>query len=309
MGTAGEREARRRRVGEQATEQAGVLSRRQLYAAGLTRWEVAAEVRARRWQRSGRQCVVITPGRWSQEAAWWAAVLEVGPRAALDGGTALLAAGLRGITVEGIHVAAPKSSRPLRARGVVLHETRRYRSEDVMTSGLPRVRPPVAAVHAALWAQSDRQAALFLAAPVQQRIVAGADLLLALADVRRHPRRKLLQAVAADVVDGAESMGELDFARWCRRRGLPKPDRQVVRRLPSGRVYLDVHWRKYRLTVEIDGAGHLDVVAATGDALKQNAEQLGEHRVLRIPVLALRVDPGPFLDQVDKALRLGGWQG
>ena len=41
-----------------ADQQGGVVSRRQLYAAGLTRWQIRDE-RAGRWQRVGDQSVCL----------------------------------------------------------------------------------------------------------------------------------------------------------------------------------------------------------------------------------------------------------
>jgi very-short-patch-repair endonuclease len=61
--------------------------------------------------------------------------------------------------------------------------------------------------------------------------------------------------------------------------------------------------------VEIDGIQHQDAVAVVGDALKQNAAALEGGVVLRIPLLALRSDPAPFLDQLEVALRRGGRPG
>ncbi len=68
------------------------------------------------------------------------------------------AAGLTGITGDGlVHIAAPKSSRALPApRGVRIHETRRSRDVDIVRDPIPRVRTPMAAVQAALWARTER---------------------------------------------------------------------------------------------------------------------------------------------------------
>lgn len=307
--TAADRAARRQAVGRVAAGQAGVVHRRQLYALGMTRWQVMAEVRARRWTRLGPETLSTGAGPITRDADWWRAVLEVGPRAALAGVSALQAEGLRGITSDVIHAAAPKSARPRRARGVFVHETRRLREEDVATHGLPRMRPAPAAVLAALWARSDREAALFLVATVQQRLTSVEALQESVDRVRRHPRRRLLRAVLRDVSDGAQSLGELDFARMCRSRGLPAPSRQRLVRLPSGRIYLDVAWDDYCLVVEIDGVQHLEAAAQLPDAFRQNEVTLTDRTVLRIPVIALRCEPEPFLDQVERALRAAGWRG
>ena len=108
-----------------------------------------------------------------------------------------------------------------------------------------------------------------------------------------------------DVCDGAHSLGELDFARLCRTRGLPEPDRQSVRTLADGRVYLDVAWNDIGLVVEIDGGHHALALNTVADALRQNELVLSAERVLRIPVLGLRLDPNAFLNQIVRAHRMG----
>lgn len=70
---------------ELAADQEDVISRRQLYALGVTRWQVKAQLRARRWQRTGRQSVSTMTGQLGDKARRRVAVFETGPRAALDG--------------------------------------------------------------------------------------------------------------------------------------------------------------------------------------------------------------------------------
>ena len=101
-------------------------------------------------------------------------------------------------------------------------------------------------------------------------------------------------------------MGELDFARLCRRYGLPEPQRQVVRRGPHGRIYLDVRWELRSLVVEIDGIAHDTPAAWIPNALRQNWVTLGNDRVLRIPVLGLRIAETAFMEQLAEGLRQVG---
>jgi len=46
-------------VRENALAQGGVMTRRQLYGTGLTRWMVEAEVRAGRWHPLGSQTLFV----------------------------------------------------------------------------------------------------------------------------------------------------------------------------------------------------------------------------------------------------------
>lgn len=103
---------------------------------------------------------------------------------------------------------------------------------------------------------------------VQQRLTTGEHLVAATQQVPGRNRRALVRRLALDIADGAQSLGELVFAAACRRRGLPEPTRQVVRRLSSGRVYLDVCFEEHGLVVEIDGAGHGWGLAKVVDALR-----------------------------------------
>jgi very-short-patch-repair endonuclease len=291
-----------------AEDQCGVLSRRQVYALGISRWQVRAQVEARRWRRTGRQTVATRTGALSVEQRRWVAVLETCPSAALAGVTALQAAGLSSITEDVLHVIAPKSSRPRRAPGVHVHESRRFREVDVLTNGVRRVRVPVAVVQAALWAVSDRQAALFVVTSVQQRLVRVADVAEALTTVRRHKRRRLLLQLVADIADGAQSLGELDLTAALRRRGLPPPTRQVVRQLSGGRVYLDAEWEQYRLRLEIDGAQHEEVEGRLDDACRDLELAADGGGPVRVPLLALRLDEDAVLVRLEAVLRARGWR-
>ena len=298
---------RRRRAERRAREQEGILSRRQLYQLGLTRSEVRANVRAGRWRRVGRQCVCVQTGPLSPSARHWVAVLEAGPRAYLDAASALLEAGLQNFNVTSIRVSVPRGARVYRRlRGVDVRQTRRWSADDVEATGLPRTRPAVAAVRAALWARSDREAALVLTMTVQQGIESAQQISLEMLRVRRDRRRAFIHGVLHDLLDGVRSLGELDVARECRRRGLPEPTRQVVRQAKNGTYYLDVYWKPWKLVVEIDGIQHTWAAQVVGDAIRQNSLALAGDTVLRLPLLGLRVAPDEFFAQIEDALVAAG---
>jgi very-short-patch-repair endonuclease len=111
-----------------------------------------------------------------------------------------------------------------------------------------------------------------------------------------------IRGVVRDVALGVESLGELDFARLCRARGLPEPSRQVVRQGPQGRIYLDVRWDDHGLVVEIDGAQHREGLAVSIDNLSRNAVVLTGDRVLRIDRIGLRLHEDAFMAQVAMGL-------
>ncbi|HEY7044458.1 MAG TPA: hypothetical protein VH419_12380, partial [Nocardioidaceae bacterium] len=233
-------------------EQSGVAHRRQLYELGVTRSELRAQLDARRWRSHGRQTIGLHTGPLAGRAMYFRAVFETAGDSALDGVSALIDAGLVGFREDLVHVSVAKSTIHRRPRGVRVHETRRrYDGDAGIVRGLPRVDLAAAAIRAALWAESGRQASLILIMSVQQQIVTPGALHEAFSRVLRDRRRGLIKAVLSDLADGVRSMGELDFARMCRRRGLPTPSRQQWRRLPDGRACLDVYFDQYGVVVEI----------------------------------------------------------
>lgn len=291
------------RAEDLALDHGGVLSRSQLADVGVGRGVIARLVRDRRWALHGHRTVAMHCGGIEPLGRFWRAVHEVGGSALVDGTSSLRAAGLTGLDDDVVHVSVHMLKRSPEVEGVVVHKVSRRLADDDMPEGLPRTRPALAALRAAQWAVSDRQAALFLAMPVQQRLVTGEQLRQTHASYVGRRRRALVPQLIDDIVDGAHSLGELDFARLCRERGLPAPERQVVVRGPGGRCYLDVRWRE-GLVVEVDGRQHREGLAPVDDMLRQNSVSMRGDMVLRIPLVGLRVTPDAFLDQVARALQL-----
>lgn len=230
--------------------QAGVVSLPQLYAQGVTRSEVRANLRAGRWQRVGTQSMLTHSGPVADRSLMWSAVFEAGPRAFLDGESALLAAGLQHYRSERVRVSVPRGAKVRRVAGVDVRQTRRWAPDDVVGHGIPRAIPEIAAVRAALWAVTDKQAALLLTMTVQQGISTAELISREMLRVRRDRRRSFVHAGLLDLLGGARSIGELEFARECRVRGLPEPTRQVLRRTSRGRCYLDVLWEEWGVIVD-----------------------------------------------------------
>lgn len=285
----------------------GVVRRDELYELGLTYDQVRAEVAAGRWHRAGRRAISLQGSMLTPEAERWVAVWEAGAGAVLDGVSSLLAAGLSSWEEKVIHVSVTKGTRTVSRPGVRIHHHRQL--GRVLESAPPRTAPEVAVLRAAAWAVSDRQALTLLAMTVQQRLVLPARLLEAWEQTERHRRRMLLRDAVPLVCDGAHALGELDFARACRRRRLPEPSRQEVRYTSQGKIYLDVLFEPYGVHVEVNGAHHYSRLAPVDDARRRNDRALEDELTLEIPVLGLLVDEDAFLAQVEQALRQRGWRG
>lgn len=313
---------RRRVARELAADFGGVLHRRDLRAAGISRDEVRSEVLGGRWATLGKHTVCIDaagvcdaaesssgpavaeafrlrlPSSRRAFAAW--AVWETGSGAVLDGVSALLAAGLEGYAEERVFISVPRGRRAVALPGVVRHTHRMV--VGAPGAGLPRVRIEVAVINAVAWTASERQAALIVILAVQQRLTTAERLVEEVNRRRRVRHRAFLRQLLREVNGGVQALGELDFARLCREYGLPAPSRQRVCRGPRGRIYLDVSWEKLCVGVEIGGVQHRQGLAPVDDALRDNEVRLRGGPVLRIPSLGLLTDPPAFMGQVKELL-------
>ncbi|ADU49709.1 hypothetical protein [Intrasporangium calvum] len=287
-----------------AAESSGsVVSRTLLRDAGLSYLDIRSEVAAGRWRTHGLQTVALHSGDLTVEEHRWRIVWETGGDiAAIDGATALQAAGLRAYTEDQIHVSVVHRCTVKKVAGSRLHKVVRRLPDELVGAGLPRTKSPVAALRGAYWAASDRQAALILLMTVQQRLATPDQLLSWSKRLRGRKRRGFIRDVVGYLGDGVQSLGELDFARLCRARGLPEPTRQALVEGTRGRMYLDVRWDAHRLVVEIDGVQHREGLQVSADNLGRNEVTLRDDRVLRIDLIGLRLHEDEFMDQVARGL-------
>jgi hypothetical protein len=292
-------------------EQEAVCARAQLGVLGIDGHDVEAHVEARRWAAVGPTVVVLHRGPLTERARRIAAVLHCGDGAALAAWTALDIGGLTGWPRPSTHVIVSRGLAPPpvpAALGpVTVHESRRHCEEDVVIRAGVRVHSVErAAIDAAAWSDTDRAGCGVLAAVVQQRLTTTDRLLSVLETVGWVKRRRLMQRVVQDISGGSQALSEIDFVRFCRRRGLPEPCRQAVREDSRGRRrYLDIEWRLpdgRTLWVEIDGVGHMEVAQWYDDLLRAAEIQAAgiDGAPVRLPSMACRADP----DRVEALLRL-----
>ena len=274
----------------------------------MPRWYIRNEVKQRRWQEFGRLVVVLHNGPLDVPTQRRVAVSVAGPRAALDGVTALQAAGISGLKDDQIEISVPKGSKPGRHPGVKVRETRWFQGSDVIVrNGTRMMRPAVAAVHAGLWARSDRQAKLFLIMVVQQRFATVDQLQEVLERTVRLVRLQVLRELIAVLRAGSHSLGELDVVGALRGRGLPVPDQQVVRHRKGGKQYLDCLFTAYGLVLEIDGAGHQVAEQALQD-FQRDLQLVAEgSKVVRLSLLAWALDREAVLDALEELFSTHGW--
>lgn len=280
----------------------GILSRRELRDLGWDRNAVAREVAQERWRLHGLRTVALHTGDLSFRARCRRALLEVGEKVAcLDGVTALQLAGLEHFTENVIHISVDHVRTYRQVEGVKVHKIRMRAVDERLDNGLLRTRPAVAAIRAAHWSVSDRQAATIMIMGGQQGLYRGEDLASWRGRIRGRTRRAFIDTVIQAVTDGVQALGELDLTGMCRRHGLPPPTHQIMRTGPRGRVYLDVGWEDIGLFLEIDGVQHNWGMNSVDDLLKANAVTIQRGTVLRMSVIGLAVAGEAFLHQVSTA--------
>jgi hypothetical protein len=247
------------------------------------RWRIESG----RWQQPCRGIVVAHSGPLTQRQRLWVATFWGGSGAALGGLTAARLSGLRGFDrdEQTIHLLRPVS-RKARASVPPLNLAVHYSSK---------------LDHAAVWMVTDRGAQAVLAAGVQQRLVRVGDLMRLVEENERLPRRTLIRATLGDIEGGSQALSELDFmANVVRGCHVPVPTRQAPRRDARGkRRWLDVFYEEARLAIEIDGAGHLDILEYWADMSRENELKLAGYTVLRFPAYIVRYYP----EQVARAIR------
>jgi hypothetical protein len=284
-----------------------VTTSRALLTGGVSRGQLGTELRNRRWRRSGT-AVVQHNGPLSPEQRRRVAQLHAGPQALFTAFTGAEMLGLHGWSRPETHLLAPAGTRlrqgcPVPVRLHLHGATRPRLAHDRSVEALPD-----ALLRAGATFRNPRPACGILAAAVQQRLLKADDLDEALDRFTRVRHRHDLRLAVADIAGGAEALSEIDFARLCRRHGLPEPMRQVVRREKDGRRrYLDATWRRRDgrlIVVEIDGALHLVPRRWWDDQIRQNELALADAVVLRYPTVFLRVEERVVVDQLKRALWL-----
>jgi very-short-patch-repair endonuclease len=294
-------------IDELRQRQADVLSREQIqefFEPQTVRRRVG-----QLWQSPHREVVVLHNGPLTKAQRIWVAALAAPAGSVLWGSTA---AGLDGFRdhVEDprVHLVMPPGSRRIPIPWVQSHWSTELEPEDVHPLARPRrTRLPRSLLDLASDARDGRRAAAVLFAGAQQRLVTAHMLAQALD--RRGPcrHRALILETLADIEGGIHSVPEHDFDRIVGRRGLPTPTRQVVRRRPNGRYYLDVLWETFGLAVEIDGSHHRTAAQWDDDLDRTALVVAGGLRQIRFSSFAVRRRADRVGDLLVMALRSGGW--
>ncbi|MCL2541819.1 MAG: endonuclease domain-containing protein [Nocardioidaceae bacterium] len=280
-----------------AHAQAGLLTRAQLGTFGVRRWAIAHRVTRGEWLQLTPTVVSTTSGEPSRLQLLWLAVLAAGEGAAIGELTAAQEWGLRRWErPEVVVVISHDRQPPAPVPGVTVRRSRRdLRSQTRRRRGLPLIRIEPAVLTWAARQRSSRTAEGVLAATVQQGLASPEGLTEWVDRLDRLRGAPRFRRVLEEISGGAQSVGELDVRRLCRRFGLALPARQVRRRDAHGRLrFTDCEWHLpggRTLVLEVDGGFHMEVEHWEDDLARQRALAAPDRLIVRGTTRELRDEP------------------
>ncbi|HOC13491.1 MAG TPA: type IV toxin-antitoxin system AbiEi family antitoxin domain-containing protein [Propionicimonas sp.] len=283
-------------LSQTAELQAGMLSRAQVLRAGISD-RVIARLCRQRWLQ-------VAPGVYSvrDEPSWlgwaWAGLLIGGPGSVLG----LAAAG---------HLNQLMPAPDQLAIWVGEHRQVRtrwpwhfIRGQRIGVGSPPRTDRIRTILDLAAVQPSDALLNL-LSEAVGRRGVTPSVVLDALAQLPRHPRRKLLIEVLGDVTAGVRSPLERRFLRDVERaHGLPVAERQES---PSGRHQVDAWYREFGVVAELDGRAFHEGRNRFRDFERDNRHALLSLTTLRYGWNDTINNPCSVARQLVAMFRLHGW--
>lgn len=290
-----------------AALQGGVVSRQQVLGHGLSDHVIARLVTGETWTPLGPGVYATAPGPSPWEGLAWAGVLLGGPAARLGPQASGFLHGLTAEPPATVDVLVPPTG-PYRTAGPwqFIRETAGVRSARAPGSP-PRL--PLEDTVIDLTAVSDPRGVVQLVTrAVQSRRTQASRLAVVLDERRRHPHRRLMQALLGDVAAGAESPLELTYLRDVERaHGLPRGLRQASRRgLPYAS---DVGYDEWCLLVELDGRLGHEGEGRFRDMQRDNRFALTGLLTLRYGWIDVLDRPCLVAAQVTAALISRGWSG
>jgi predicted transcriptional regulator of viral defense system/very-short-patch-repair endonuclease len=264
-----------------AADQHGVVSGRQLAAAGVTPSMLKTRISRGLLVRLHRGVYAVGHRQLRREGHWLAAVLAVGPGAALSHRAA---AALHGIGASGVAVDVSTPADRRGARGIRVHGRRRLERLDVeLVEGISVTTVARTLVDLAGTVARDRLAKALNEAEVGRVLdVWATDAALERVRHRRGNGHAVLRAALAEMAEHGPALTrselEVRFLALAKDHGLPRPRTNAF----VGGMEVDALWPEPRVVAELDGyAHHRSKPAFQRDRTKSNALIARGYRVLR----------------------------
>jgi very-short-patch-repair endonuclease len=293
--------------------QSGVISRQQALVAGFTAKAIDCKLRSGAWQRMRPGIYAAFTGEPSRQAQLWAAVLRVGPRAALSHESAAEIHGLIDKPGKQIHVSVPaecRVGRNTKIRGVIIHRLRKLVLEWQPPWQLPRTSVEDTVLDLVAAARTFDDAYGWISAAIGRRRTTSERLSNALASRSRVRWRAWIAAALSDTADGVHSPLERNYVHGVERaHGLPAARRQAMRRHGSGNRYLDNAYEDYGVCVELDGVAAHPAEGRWSDTHRDNINLVQGTQTLRYNWPDATENRCQTAAQIATVLRRGGWPG
>jgi Protein of unknown function (DUF559)/Transcriptional regulator, AbiEi antitoxin len=264
-----------------AARQHGVVTRRQLLDAGLSRHGIEHRLRNGRIHAVYRGVYAVGRPTLTREGRWLAAVLACGDGAALSH----LCAAAQWAIWERAVALRPRVSVPTRSgrrvRGIEVHRTAIAHADVTVRDAIPVTMLPRTLVDLAGILTAKRLRSALRQAERQHRLDLR-ELRTSLDDFAwTSPKHARLRRALDTYVPGAATTdgdAEMVFLELCEKHGLPRPLAQV----PVGPYRADFMWPELGLVVEIDDRqSHDGYIAFRDDRVRDRAMKAAGLDVLR----------------------------
>ncbi len=291
--------------------QAGVITRAQALAAGMTRDAIYARLRTERWQRIHAGVYAAYSGPVTRESLMRAAVLGARHGGVLCHQTAAELHGLlEARKGAAIHVMVPRGHAVAPMKGVALHYSKRVGVARHPALEPPRTRLEDTVLDLAEAEATATGAVSWILTACASRRTKPDRLLRAMESRPRVRRRKILLAALGDARIGVESILEHGYLyRVERPHGLPEGSRQRRTRVGGTSRYEDVRYEEYGVIVELDGQAAHPAGERWQDVRRDNVSAMNGWITLRYSYADVMERPCEIADEIARTLRERGYTG
>jgi hypothetical protein len=289
--------------------QDGVVSHAQLMDVGIGRGWVGQRLRSHDWRLLHPGVYVTHTGPVGFRARVWAGLLHAGTQSVGSHRTAGFLQGLVDSEPDVVEVCVPFGHGTTVRPG--LRVRRRRRLDELRRSGgsIPITSIEHTVLDLTDLARDPDAVVGWLTRACQRRLTTPQRLAEAASGRARLRHRRLLGDVLDDVRDGVASPLEHRYARYVERaHGLPSGERNARQVVVGVNRYSDVHYRRWRTRVELEGLAYHPADGSHRDQARDNAAVLSGDAVLRYGWRAV-IAACCTASQVAAVLRRQGWDG
>lgn len=289
-----------RRIAEIAARQHGLITYAQLTGLGMSRSGIARRVERGALYRVHRGVYAVRHPELTRHGEWLAAVLALGPGAALSHASAGVLWRLSPARGPRIDVTVPTSAGRARRRTIVVHRLQLEPEEVVMREAIP-----VTTAARTLTDLADVLTERRLQRALDEAHFLGLDLTGLAPRPSRRGSGRLSRVLSAHEPGSTWTRSELEerMLALCRRAGLPAP---TVNTKVEGRE-ADFHWPPQRLVLETDGwQSHRTPTAFENDRKRDAQLVEAGWRVVRVTRRRLAGEPDAVGAQLKRLLNPPG---